>query len=269
MTSFVAWMAIASGGLFQADKAEDEKKAADAIKGFKVAYATAGDAEADRIKAVRLLADVVHKKTSSVLAGLLLNGGEMTGVRVAAADALGTFRGVEGASKLLIAASQQRDKRTDVRRAACRALGELRAEDALGVLHSILQDKQADVAREAAIALGKIRHKGSVPVLIDLLRDVERVADANEAAPLAGTGVALAPVGNNPQAGGKLGGLAGMALSGGIASGDARREQEERRLMLQDPTNKALASITREKWTTGKEWTIWWGKNGSTFQVQK
>ena len=41
------------------------------------------------------------------------------------------------------------------------------------------------------------------------------------------------------------------------------------RKMLQDPLIKALGAITREKWSTSKEWEIWWRKNGSTFAVEK
>jgi hypothetical protein len=260
-------------------RAEEDKAAAEAVQKFNAALAAAGGSGDAKKDAIAQVSAVKHKKTSQALFRVLASP-EVPDVRIAAADALGGFREVEGVSKPMISLlpNPSLDKQIDVRKAIIRALGELRAADALPLLHQIMDQKPFDVAREAVVSIGKIRQKVSVPLLIALLKKAEKTAESSETDPLGGVpGVPVggfSSPGTNPNlpggGGGGVGGnFPGVGLGGNVTNNNQREEQEERRRMLQDPINKALAAITKERWTTSKEWEIWWRKNGSTFQVEK
>ncbi len=250
---------------------EERKKAAEeAVEKFKAEYKAAGPSEDARIRAVKGLGTVQHRKTAMVLISILASN-ELIGVRVAAADLLGTFNDLEGLAGALVAICQDppNAKKPDIRKACLRALGDLKAREAIPFLHDIMRKKPYDVGREAVIAVGKIRQKDSIPALIDLLREVEKAGDAAEANPLGG----IPSVPGSPTVGGNLpgtttGNFPGLGGLGGFAGDDdMRREQEERRRLIQEPTVKALLEITRERWVTSKEWDIWWRRHGATFAV--
>jgi len=266
------WLGALQQQNAQQQQEEQQKKAAEeAIEKFKAAYTAAGASEDGRTRAVKDLAAVQHRRTAMVLISILASN-ELIGVRISAADALGTFSKVEGIPAALIAVCQDppNAKKVDIRKACIRAMGELRAREAVSVLHEIARKKPYDVAREAVIALGKVRLRDSIPQLIDVLREVEKNSDTAEANPLGGIpSVPGGPtVGSNlPGTTGSFPGLGGLGGFGG--EDDMRREQEERRRLMQEPTVKALLSITREKWTTSKEWEIWWRRYGATFVVPK
>lgn len=250
-------------GLAAASDPEDEKKASEVVEKFKAAFKSARN-EMDQAEAVRILGGFPHRRTMLPLSALTADPGRPYPVRGAAIEVLGTFRGVPGSSKTLVAVALENEKkRTDARRAACRALGELRADDAIGPLQGLIGSKPYDVAREAVIALGKIRNRNSIPVLVEHLKGVEK-SSSNEANPLGDVPVGQVTGGSRFPGLGAVAGLLDMAAVGGTDE-----QQEERRLMLQEPINKALEAITREKWTTAKEWSIWWAKNQASFVVQK
>ncbi len=254
----------------QQQQEEQQREAAEeAVEKFKAAYAAAGPAEEAKIRAVKDLAAVKHRKTAMALITVLASN-ELIGVRVAAADALGTFSDVDGVPAALVAVCQDppNAKKPDVRKACIRALGELKARDAVSYLHAVVKKKPYDVAREAVIALGKIRLKDSIPVLIDVLREAEKTSDTAEANPLGG----VPAVPGGPTVGRDLPGTSGSfpglgGLGGYAGDEEMRREQEERRRLLREPSIKALLSITREKWTTSREWDIWWRRFGAAFAV--
>ncbi len=266
------WLGALQQNAQQQEEEKQKKAAEEAIEKFKAAYGAAGASEDARTKAVKDLAVVQHRRTAMVLIGILA-GNELIGVRITAADALATYTGLDGIPAALIAIFKDppNAKKPDVRKACIRALGELKAREAVPVLHEIARKKPYDVAREAVVALGKIRMKDSIPPLIDLLRDLERSAELSEANPLSGIPGLPGDLGGTlPGTPGTLPGLGGIGgLGGYIGEDDLRREQEERRRLLVEPTVKTLLSITREKWTTSKEWEIWWRRYGATFVVPK
>lgn len=251
-------------GLLAQSNPEEEKQASGTIAAYKAAVKTAvtDPAKAD---AVRILGQFVHRRTMALLCALAADPGQPVPVRTTAADLLGTFRGIPGASKTLMAVALEDDKKTtEARRAACRALGELRAGDALGALHALAAGKPYDVAKEAVTALGKVRHRNSIPFLIELLKDVEPSGASKETNPLGDV------PGGQVSGGDKFGKLSKvMKLAGMASKGGSGQEEAERRQMIQEPIRKTLQSLTGEKWSTSKEWVIWWAKNQATFGVKR
>ncbi len=261
MSSLAAVLLVAAG-LSQAAPAQDDprKAAQEAVQKFKAEYAAAAGAEEARAAAVKILAGAPHKATLDMLLKVA-SSNEADSVRIAAADALGTFHAVEGARRS--AASLLTDrfllKKPEVRKAIIRAAGELRSQEAVPILHQVIEEKPFDVAREAVLALGKIRHKSTVATLIKLLKKIEVTAENGEIP-------AIPQTPNNPS-NPDLPGLDG--LEGYATDEERRKEIEERRKLLLEPTNKSLGNITREKWTTSREWDAWWRRHGAGFVVEK
>jgi len=91
-------------------------------------------------------------------------GSEQRAVRMAAAHALGQLNAA-GCEEVLLRALD--DRHSSVRRVAVRSLLEIRSEEAIPRLVSIVgSDNEATEVRcEAALALGKLGHDGAAPVL--------------------------------------------------------------------------------------------------------
>ena len=237
----------------------DDKEAEDAVEKFKTAYKSRSAEE--RAAAVADLAKVKHAKVLSKLAALVQV--DDVAVRKAAAGGLGGFttelRSKAGAA--LVAALAPNAKDEEVVLAIYAALGKLQDENALPSVHRAFDEKDLDVAKAAIDASGDIRGRISIEVLIELLKDLDpgkkdgRVPGGNT------TGV---PGGNVP--GGNVPGVGGLP---GIPGGGGNDPKAKRRKELVPAAKKALAAITKEKWSTTGEWEIWWGRNKATFKVEK
>jgi HEAT repeat protein len=82
-------------------------------------------------------------------------------------------RGGPEAVQLLIGALRDQEY-VSIRWRAARALGKLRAQEAVGALVDALGDESQHVRKGVAQALGEIGDPGAVPALIKALRDDER-----------------------------------------------------------------------------------------------
>lgn len=268
VTGFFSGLLLLAGG---PGSQEDPKKAEadDAVRKFSAEFGAAGAGEAEKVRAVQHLTRVLHRKTMFSLGSLLADPSML--VSVAAAEGLSKFQEVKGAVNVLLSGIEWNKKRPDVRKVILKALGDLQEEGALPTLHGLVSLKPYDAAKEAVVAVGKIRSKPSIPHLIDLLKKVEKPADSQNAE----TGVPGVPYvpGGPTVPGANTPNLPQLPDVGGYGAGvggdDSRAQQEERRRMLQEPLNQALSSITKEKYTTGKEWELWWQKRGAAFKVEK
>jgi len=82
-------------------------------------------------------------------------------------------RGGPDAVQLLVGALRDPEY-VSIRWRAARALGKLRAREAVGALVDALHDESQHVRKGVAQALGQIGDPGAVPALIEALRDDER-----------------------------------------------------------------------------------------------
>lgn len=82
-------------------------------------------------------------------------------------------RGGPEAVQLLIGALRDQEY-VSIRWRAARALGKLRAHEAVGVLIDALSDESSYVRKGVAQSLGEIRDPEAIPALIGALRDGER-----------------------------------------------------------------------------------------------
>jgi hypothetical protein len=253
---------------------EDPKKAEadEAVKKFRAEYTGKGATTEAQAMSVKILTSVIHRRTLAE-AGRLLFPSEPEPVSIAAADAVGAFREIKGASSYLTGAYNSNAKRPEVRKAILRGLGALRAGETLSMLHGLAEGKPYDIAKEAIDSIGKVGKKLSIPVLIAFLKKVEvDPAKAGTGGAETGNPIDLPSVPNGPAVpkvgpGGGIGpNVPAGGYGAGVSDGDARREQDERRRMLQSPINGALGLMTGEKYTTSKEWELWWQRKGSTYQ---
>jgi hypothetical protein len=265
---------LMAGGFCLAQQKDDPKKveaqqADETIKKFNAAFSAAGPSEDGRAKAIKILTEIRHKKTLATLSTLLL-GNETQLLKIAAAEALGTFAGVQGASKPLIQAvgDGQNAKKPEVKKAAIRALALLKAKDALGLLWKLMEEKgnNFEEPREAVIALGEIRHKDSVLRLVNLLKKAEKEPPPNEGRLNGGLVGGIGGV--DLPGGGDFDNLPGLGGVAGIDIVNPEQEQIERKRMLEEPCKEALRKITQQPWGPSKEWEIWCRKHLGKFKVQ-
>jgi HEAT repeat protein len=222
----------------------DEKAAEEALDRFKAAYKN--PSAAARATAVTELAKAPHEKTLKQIAPLIT--GEEVMVRIAAAKGLGSFVDYKKqAIPVLIGSIEGPNaKEPTVQAAIFEALGKLGDETALPTVHRYFEDKDPVVAAAALAAAGEIKKAHSVDVIIELMKKLEKHTDTNAKNPNANTGgVVSLPGGNNDDPNRRL---ARAVIPACI---------------------KALQAITKEKWTTSKEWQIWWGRHKAKFGAEK
>lgn len=273
MSSMVLTFVAGVFGLCAAQQPQEDPKKAEAeeaVKKFRAEFTAKGATTEAQALSVKVLESVIHRRTLAE-AGALVQPGIPEPISIAAADTIGKFREIKGAAVFLTSAYNSNQKRPEVRKAILRGLGALRAGETLSMLHGLAEGKPYDIAKEAVDSIGKVGKKTSILPLVAFLKKVE-VDPAKSGTGGAETGnpVDLPSVPGGPTVpkvgpGGGIGPNVGGGY-GGAGDGDARAQQDERRRMLQAPINGALGAITGEKYSTSKEWEIWWQRKGSTFQ---
>ena len=225
--------------------AGDDKEVDEAIARFKKGMAN--PSAPARATAVTDLAGTKSEKTAKMLGGLLVSDTEP--VRKAAAAGLGGFVDYKKlATPMLLNGlnvnySQQESK---VVEAICQALGKLDDDVALPALHRYFEDKDAVVASAALLGAAEIRHVSSIDLIIDLMRKYDKIIENSK--------------------GGGGGGYGGVNVPGGGGGGDPKTTLAK---AVMPACIKAMQHISGDKWTTVKEWEIWWSKRKATFKIEK
>jgi HEAT repeat protein len=216
----------------------DEKELEEALDRFKKGMANpSGPA---RAAAVAELARSPHEKTAARLAALLT--ADVPAVRKAAAKGLGDFADYKKiAVPMLTAAINPNLKEAEVVEGIFESLGKLKDENSLPTLHRYFDDKDAKVASAALLAAGAFRSPTTVDLVLDLMKKYEKIVAA-----------------------GAGGGAYGTNIPGG--GGDDPRTKLAKEVLPN--ANKAMQLIAKEKYTTLKEWTIWWNKYKATFKPE-
>jgi HEAT repeat protein len=222
--------------------APDDKEVEEALDRFKTDYKNSS--AASRSSAVTELSKTQHDKTLAKIAGVL-SSDEMP-VRISAAKALGNFSDYKKkASLVLLGALGATSKETaDLAIAILEALGKLGEESALPTIHERFEDKDAKIAKAALLAAGDIKKSTSIDVIIELMKKYEKITGQDK---------------NDKNGKGKNNGGGVISLPGGNNNDPQRKLAEE----VLPATIKALTAITKEKWTTSKEWILWWSRHKS------
>jgi hypothetical protein len=223
-----------------------------AIQKFKDDYYKAGAKEDDKIAAVNYLAQHHNEKIARVLAPLLSEGSPA--VRMITARALSNFCDVDLAGRELLAALQSQansgKKQCCVRIEILRALGALHYKGAGSVTAKFVQDREVWVAKAAIDASARIRVSDAVAPLIKALGRIEgKDGDAEVTVdPLDGV-------------------IEGYSKNEFFKQDPRLAKRSSERELLRAPVLAALESITKQSFTSAKDWDSWWAKNKSTFVV--
>ena len=126
------------------------------------------------------------------------------------------------------------------------ALGKLDDETALPTIHRYFEDKDGTIASAALLSAAEIRTVGSIELIMDIMRKYDKIDQA-------------------AKSGGGGGGYGAPGVPGG--GGDDKKLKYAKEVL--PATIKAMQIITKEKWTTSKEWEIWWKRNQATFKIEK
>jgi HEAT repeat protein len=206
-----------------------------ALLRFRKGYASSSAAA--RVAAVSELARIPHEKSLGRLVPLLTS--DVKEVRIAASKALAGFTEQKKAAVIsLINALGPNGKEIEVQCAIYESLGKLQDPLSLQVIHSGFRDPQVRVAKAALAAAGTYRAKESLDVLYELMTDVQTWIKKNQ--------------------------------GGGYIDGAGPGDNAARKARLEDLTKSIVASfqgITREKWTTVKEWEVWYRRYRPDFEV--
>jgi len=222
-------------------QAVDEKGAEEALAKFREGYKGAAS---DRASAVATLAQTQHDKTLSKLGNILMGDPEAS-VRCAAAKGIGTWKESKNkAAATLVNGLAANVRVTEVQVEIFKALGDLEDPVAAPTAHFTFKDKDVKVAKAAIECTGEIRSRDSIKPLVDYLENMERKRDSGGG----GAGV---------------GGFGG--LPGGAGGGDDPQTRRAKELI--PALNKALQSITLERYSNPKDWEVWWKRNEATFKV--
>jgi HEAT repeat protein len=229
--------------LLMAALAGDDAAADEAIQRFKEGMKAPSGAA--RAAAVAELARTPHEKTFKLVAPIMTSG-EASLVRAAAAKGLGGFADYK---KLALPALQgalnagPNAKDGDVQGAILESIGKLGDETVLPLVHKHCEDKDPKVAKAALQAASDIRRIASIDFIINLMKSLEKYTEEQ----------------NN--GGGGYGNP--VSLPGGGDDANRTRAREVIPACI-----KALKAITKEGWTTSKEWQIWWGKKKGSFKLE-
>jgi HEAT repeat protein len=212
----------------------DDKEAEEAIQKFKTEMKSPETAV--RVSAVTELGHLQHERVMKVLASCLVT--DVAFVRIAAAKGLGAFQERKPqATALLAEAMAANSKEPDVQVALLSALKALHEANALSVAYRYLDEKNVKVSEAAIGVTESIHSRASVDPLIHLMKKLA---------------------------------TAGDGVSSGDGSFDVPADEalKARARTLQAAANKALQSITGEKWSTAGEWDAWWKRNAGTFKTR-
>src|SRR5205085_12403671 len=146
---------------------------------------------------------------------------------------------------MLLAGLNANAKEPTVAAAIFQSLGKLDDETALPTIHKYFEDKDSAVATAALMSAAEIRTVGSIELIMDLMRKYEKI-----------------------DAGVKSGGGGGYG-SPGVPGGGGQDPKQKLAKDVLPATVKAMQKISGEKWTTPKEWEIWWKRNQATFKIEK
>lgn len=195
---------------------------------------------AARAAAVGELGSVPDERVLKKLAEILWGADSSSLVRAAAAKAMGNFRELRRTATPLLqgALGGSNTKDYDVQAAVLEALGRLGDEAGLPTIHHHFRADHVKVARAALVAAAAMRHRDSIEPLIELGEDVEKWLQREQAGPYRDD----RGVGDREAAKARLGEVRAEIL-------------------------RALQAITREKWTTFREWRIWWSRRKAGFRV--
>ena len=222
--------------------AGDEKEIEEAIHRFKKGMNN--PSAPARATAVSELAATKSEKTAMMLGNLL--GADAEPVRKAAALGLGGFTDYKKiVTPLLLAGLTMNAKEPKVMEAIFQGLGKLDDESALSTIHRYFEDKDSTIAGAAILAAAEIRTVGSIELIMEVMRKYDKV---NENAKNGGGGGYGAP---------------------GVPGGGSDDKKLKLAKDVLPATIKAMQVISKEKWTTCKEWEIWWKRNQATFKIEK
>jgi len=218
----------------------DDAAAAEALDRFKEGMKS--PSAASRATALGDLARVPHEKTFKAIVPFL--SGDVTLVRAAAAKALSAFGDYKKLAlpTLLSALGGPNAKEPDVVAAILESLGKLGDESTLPTVHKYCEDKDPKVAMAALQAAADIRRVASIEFIINLMKSLEKYTQQDN------TGGGY----GNP-----------VNIPGGGDDGNRTRARQVIPACI-----KALKAITKEGWTTSKEWQIWWGKKKGSFKLE-
>jgi hypothetical protein len=192
-----------------------------------------------RVAAVADLARTPHEKSLGKLVPLLT--ADVKEVRIAASKGLSAFTDQKKlAVASLINALPANAKELDVQCAIYESLGRIQDPLALQVIHTGFHDPQIRVAKAAIAAAGIYRAKESLDVLNELMGNVQTWLTKNQ--------------------------------GGGYIDGAGPGDNVARKARLEDLMKSIIASlqaITKEKWTTVKEWEVWFRRYRPDFEVPK
>jgi len=220
--------------------AQDDAAVKDALERFKVgmkAQTASGQAAA-----ISELAKTPHEKTFAKIQGFLFEGPKEC--RIAAAKGLGNYTDYKKlATPALMNAlnAGPNAKEYDVQAAIYEGLGKLADPLSFQTVHSGFRNEQVKVAKGALSCAGAMRQKESMDVLVELLKDIEKWLAKKQGGPY------------KDEKG-----------QGGDDNAMKTRLEDIQKAVL-----KACQEITKEKWTTAKEWQIWWDKRKEKFEIPK
>jgi HEAT repeat protein len=239
MLKALLMLGFLSAGLLTA-WAADEKEVEEALQKFKKGMSNPSPPA--RATAVSDLAATKSEKTAAALGSLL--GIDTEPVRRAAALGLGGFKDYKKiVTPMLLAGLNANAKEPKVAEAIFQALGKLDDDSALTTIHGYFEDKDAVVAGAALMSAAEIRNLTSVDLIINLMKKYDKITTQ-----------------------GKRGGTSYGNLN--IPGGADDPKQKLAKDMLPVAV-KAMQAISGEKWTTVKEWELWWSKNKASFKIAK
>jgi HEAT repeat protein len=238
MSKALLTLGFLSAGLLTA-WAADEKEVEEALQKFKKGMAN--PSAPARASAVAELATTKSEKTAATLGGLL--GADTEPVRKAAALGLGGFTDYKKiVTPMLLAGLNANAKEPKVEEAIFQALGKLDDDAALTTIHGYFEDKDAVVAAAALMSAAEIRNLSSIDLIVNLMKKYEKI---------------------DAQAKNGGGGGYGVNVPGGGGTDPKQKLAKD----VLPATVKAMQKISGEKWTTVKEWEIWWSKHKATFKI--
>jgi hypothetical protein len=222
--------------------AGDDKEVDEAIARFKKGMAN--PSAPARANAVADLAGTKCEQTAKMLGTLLVSDAEP--VRKAAAAGLSGFTDYKKIATPMLLVGLNANygaKEYKVVEAICQALGKLDDDVALPALHRYFEDKDATTASAALLGAAAIRNVSSIDLIIDLMKKYDKIIE-------------------NSKGGG---GGYGVPVPGGGGGNDPKSTLAKAVL---PNAIKAMQLISGDKWTTTKEWELWWSKRKATFKIE-
>lgn len=249
----VAWGIIVWGLVLAGQEApipgSPEAQADAAIAEFKRNFYRPGSTEDELVIAVRTLGQTPHAKTLAILIPLVQedrnpNSTRPVSTRIVAALVLAGFGKVEGTSEGLIKSYNLCSTRVvsrPVRIQIIQTLGELKAQDAAGLINAAILDKDPWIARAAVKSAGRLRGISAIDPLIKRLQYVESKDGGKPASEV--------PDPNRDP------------------NDTIDRHRRSERQVLEAPLHEALHSITRLRHSCAETWARWWAQARKDYKV--